>query len=101
MLKLMRDTGKTFAQLTDCIEIYPQINQAVAVREKKPLEEMRELCKAEEECRRELGEEGRTLIRYSGTENKLRLLVECRDEKIARQWMDKLAVAVEADMAGV
>lgn len=98
MLKLMRKSGKTFAQLTDCMNIYPQINRAVAVREKWPLEELGELRKTEEECQSELGKEGRTLIRYSGTENKLRILVECRREELAASWAERLVAAVEKDM---
>lgn len=98
VLKMMHETGKTLAQLTDCMTLYPQVNRAMLVRQKKPLDQLAKLQGVLKECEQSLGEDGRTLIRYSGTENKLRLLVECKQRELAESWMDKLVAAVEEDL---
>lgn len=97
MLKLMQNSRKTFAQLTDCMRLYPQVNDSILVAEKKPIEELENLQSVCKDCDQNLGDDGRTLIRYSGTEKKLRLLVECKDAQTARSWMDKLVSAVKED----
>jgi phosphoglucosamine mutase len=50
------------------------------------------------QARATLGEEGRVVVRYSGTENKIRLLVEARTPEQVETWTDALTRAVQADL---
>lgn len=67
-----------------------------AVR-RAPLEELSQLAAACEAVEAELGGDGRTVVRFSGTELKLRLMVEARTEEQVEDAIEKLRVAAEAD----
>jgi phosphoglucosamine mutase len=94
VLSIMKSTGRTLAQVSDCMTFYPQVTRNLYVDEKLPLEELTDLQKVLKACHAELGDKGRTLVRYSGTEKKLRLLVECPEASQAEQWMKKLVDAI-------
>jgi phosphoglucosamine mutase len=64
------------------------------VAKKPPLEELDLLQALLSEAEADL--EGRVLIRYSGTEPKLRVLVEASSEEVAQVWVDRFVAAVEA-----
>jgi phosphoglucosamine mutase len=87
----------TMAYLLDCnkkaseafrlFSLYPQVQTNIVVSEKVPFENI----KGAKEILGEVEKEGyRHLVRYSGTENKLRLLVEGKDQKRAKELLDKL-----------
>ena len=67
--------------------------------QKKPLETLPRLQAVLGQCRQALGAAGRVVVRYSGTENKIRLLVEARDEADVRRWMAELSRAVRKELA--
>ena len=68
------------------------------VQRKVPLAELPQLSQALEEGRQSLGETGRFLVRYSGTEAKLRILVEARDADDVQYWSDRLAAVAEDEL---
>ncbi|MDB4265972.1 phosphoglucosamine mutase, partial [Akkermansiaceae bacterium] len=76
VLSFIQDTGKTLAELADCMSEYPQLLVNLPVSEKPPLEEVPAITAAIAAANVAFGENGRTLVRYSGTEKKLRVLVE-------------------------
>lgn len=76
----MRETGQPLSALRGCLRKFPQGTAALRVRTKVPLERLPELTAAIAALEAELGARGRVLVRYSGTESKLRLLVEGPDE---------------------
>ncbi|MDB4321357.1 phosphoglucosamine mutase, partial [Akkermansiaceae bacterium] len=76
VLSFIQDTGKTLAELADCMSEYPQLLVNLPVSEKPPLEEVPAITAAIAAADEAFGENGRTLVRYSGTEKKLRVLVE-------------------------
>lgn len=82
--------GEPFSRLVRRLPLFPQITADVRVEEKIPLEGFPGWTDALSELERELGDDGRVLARYSGTEPKLRLLVEARDAARARQIMTQL-----------
>ncbi len=98
VMKMMRDRGQTLAELADCFEEFPQRLESLPIREKKPLAEQVTLAAAIASCRQGLGEDGRVIVRYSGTENKIRLLVEARRSEDVEFWIKRLAAAAEKDL---
>lgn len=69
------------------------------MREKRPLAQLRGLSNAIGALESELGARGRVVVRYSGTEPKLRLLVEGPDEETVRMGLDRLVAAAQTDLA--
>jgi len=98
ILALMARASAPLSKLNEGMERYPQMMVNLAVSEKRPLEELPTVQEAVAEVEKELGHEGRVLIRYSGTENKVRVMVEGRDEtrvhELAHLLADKLKHAL-------
>ena len=80
LLRIMHTSGKPLSQLRLGMKKYPQLLVNVKVRERIPLEQLPEVTDAVRAVEKELGPTGRVLLRYSGTEPKIRLLVETKDE---------------------
>ncbi len=80
LLRIMRRTGKPLSELRRGLRKYPQQLVNVRVRERIPLEQIPEIADEIRAVEKELGSQGRVLLRYSGTEPKIRLLVETKDE---------------------
>jgi phosphoglucosamine mutase len=95
---VMAETGRPLSELRKVLKRSPQISAALTVREKKPIEGLAFLGGAVDSLERELGGNGRVLVRYSGTEPKLRLLVEGPTEAVVRAGMDKLLAAARSDL---
>jgi phosphoglucosamine mutase len=81
VLEIMVEKGKTLKELKGSYREYPQVESSVKVREKRPLTEVPALLKMMEEVQNMLGERGRLVVRYSGTEDVLRIMLEGEDEK--------------------
>jgi phosphoglucosamine mutase len=79
VLEVMGRTGESLSALTRGIEKFPQVLVNVRVREKPPVDSVDELVRAKDAAERDLGSEGRVVLRYSGTEPLLRVMVEGRD----------------------
>jgi len=100
VMRIMKQEGKTLAQLADCMAEYPQKLVSLKVREKKPIHEVAVLSDAIKACEDDLKDAGRVIVRYSGTEPKIRLLVEASEDDLVEVWIAKLTQAV-ADGLGV
>ena len=94
VMRMMKEEGKTLAQLADCMTEYPQKLVSIKVKEKKPVSEVPVLAEAIKACEAELKEAGRVIVRYSGTEPKIRLLVEASESALVETWIEKLTQAV-------
>ncbi|MDD4016905.1 MAG: phosphoglucosamine mutase [Kiritimatiellae bacterium] len=94
VLRMMKQEGKTLAQLADCMDEYPQKLVSIRVKEKKPVHEVPVLAEAIKACEAELKAAGRVIVRYSGTEPKIRLLVEASESALVETCIDKLTQAV-------
>lgn len=91
VLALMARSGRRLSELNEGFERLPQVMVNVGVAEKRPLEELERFQQSVAEVEDELGEAGRVLIRYSGTENKARVMVEGRDEARVHEMANQLA----------
>ena len=100
VLKVMKQTGKSLKELADCMQEYPQKQVNVPVREKRPLEELLRVQSVIRECQTAMGDHGRVIVRYSGTENKLRILVESKDQDVVDYWTRGLVEAVREEIGG-
>jgi phosphoglucosamine mutase len=99
VLALMVRTGRPLSELArEALERVPQITESVALASRCPLEEMPLLARASARVREALGTEGRVLVRWSGTEPKLRVMVEGPDEDRIRAWARELVSAAERDV---
>ncbi|MDA7517442.1 phosphoglucosamine mutase [Akkermansiaceae bacterium] len=95
VLSFIQDTGKTLAELADCMSEYPQLLVNLPVSEKPPLEEVPAITAAIAAADEAFGENGRTLVRYSGTEKKLRVLVEAKDSALAESQSAAIVASVK------
>ena len=90
VLREMVTTGRSLADLARLFRPFPQLKQNLVVEEKPVLEDLPELQAGLKLLEASLEGKGRILLRYSGTEPKIRLLAEAEDEALAQQTMDKL-----------
>ena len=83
LLNVMKETGKTIKELADEIEIFPQVllNVRVSAMGKLRLNEDEEIRIAVAQAEKELGNDGRVLVRASGTEPLVRVMLEGKNEE--------------------
>ena len=95
---VMQGTGRPLSELRRSLVKFPQRSVALGVREKIPLDRLSALPEAMRALERELGSRGRVLVRYSGTEPKLRLLVEASSEDQVGAGMERLIAAARSEL---
>lgn len=98
VLQLMVSTGRPLAELAGFMTVFPQEIRSFPVARKVPLAELSLLPAEIEACRAALGESGRTIVRYSGTENKMRILVEAENPADVGVWLERLCAAAEKEL---
>jgi phosphoglucosamine mutase len=100
ILRVMQTRHKPLSELARCWTRWPQLLTNIVVREKKPLEQLEgvsQLLAEAEACFAAQG--GRVLLRYSGTEPKVRLLLEGRDAGLLEQWRRKISQKLKEELA--
>jgi phosphoglucosamine mutase len=97
LLSEMAETGKSLAELTKDIPAYPQVllNVTVKPEVKERLASSHGLLKAVEQAEKELGENGRVLVRPSGTEPLVRVMVEGKNQEDVRRLAENIAACIE------
>jgi phosphoglucosamine mutase len=95
ILRIMHTTGQPLSKLKTCLKKYPQAQRNLKVKAKPPIEELREVVKLRDEVERELAGHGRVLLRYSGTESKIRLLIEGRELDQIDKQANRIADAIQ------
>lgn len=96
--EVMLASGRPLSALRRALRKFPQKSAALKVREKKPLESLPTLLAAVAALETRLGAAGRVLVRYSGTEPKLRLLVEGPTDEAVTAGLESLKTATAADL---
>jgi phosphoglucosamine mutase len=100
VLAIMRRSGQPLSKLVADFESVPQVLVNVAVAEKRPVEELGDFQEKLAAVKAALGDDGRVLVRYSGTEPKARVMVEGDDEARVRGLAEELASALRRSLGG-
>ncbi|MDP3851900.1 MAG: phosphoglucosamine mutase [Luteolibacter sp.] len=98
VLRMMRDHKATLAQLATVMNEYPSQLANMPVASKPPLDSLPNLTLLMKEATADFGDKGRHLIRYSGTENKIRVLVEHREAGECQAWVSKFAAVIRQEI---
>ncbi len=91
ILQILAEEGATLSQLAAKMKRFPQVLRNVRIREKKDWRKIDDIREAVERIENLLGADGRVLVRYSGTENKARVMVEGIDERQIEQFAKEIA----------
>ena len=91
VIDVMNDTGQELAELRRGLRVFPQVLVNVPVRAKPAVEDHPEIVAAIQRAEETLGADGRVLVRYSGTEPLLRVMIEGRDEPTVGRLADMIA----------
>jgi len=98
LLKIMKETSMKISELIEGLEIFPQKLINIKVKEKKDLMEMPKVLKKIENAEKEFKEKGRVLVRYSGTENKARVMVEGKNLKLVNKYVNEIANEIKKEI---
>jgi phosphoglucosamine mutase len=94
VLRTMAETGRELADLASQLVLYPQVLVNVLVKEKKELHSVPAIADAMDRIERRLAGQGRLLVRYSGTEPLLRVMIEGKDQNEIQGWAREIADSV-------
>jgi phosphoglucosamine mutase len=97
VLNMLAETGHKVEDFAAGYEDMPQTLLNLDATRRVPIAELPELTQACEIVDADLGDRGRTVVRFSGTELKLRLMVEAQTQELVDDALEKLRVAAEAD----
>jgi phosphoglucosamine mutase len=97
MASIVSIAGPLDALLAD-LKIFPQKIVNVRVRSKPPIDSLPEVSSVLAEAEKALGNSGRVVLRYSGTEPLARVMVEAERDEDVRRWTDALAAALRSSV---
>jgi len=98
LLRVMHDEGKSLAALTEGFSRYPQTLVNIRVKDKVPFENIPAVNAKAEEIADILGERGRLLLRYSGTEALARVMIEGENEQQVHALADELSTLIKNEI---
>lgn len=94
LMEVMLEKKETLAKLTEEVKIYPQLLKNVRVSDKKTARENTEVVKAVEAVTEALGDDGRILVRESGTEPVIRVMVEASTDELCEKYVDQVIMVM-------
>ncbi|MBS3137798.1 phosphoglucosamine mutase [Candidatus Woesearchaeota archaeon] len=95
VLRIMKEKKKKLSELASVLKEYPQVIINVEVKQKTPLEKLPAVSKKIKEVENKLADNGRVLVRYSGTQNCCRIMVEGQDKKEITNYADQIAAELK------
>jgi phosphoglucosamine mutase len=99
VLRIMADTGTELSGLASALVSYPQVLVNVRVKARTDLKTVPAVAETMRRIEQQLEGNGRLLVRYSGTEPLLRIMLEGQDDRQIRSWADEIAGVVKAHLA--
>jgi phosphoglucosamine mutase len=99
LLEAMYEKKKKLSEMTEGFTRYPQVLVNVRVGKKLPFEDVSEISEASRRLENELDGTGRLLLRYSGTENLARVMIEGSDQRQIEKQANELADVIRASLA--
>ena len=101
VIAIMLQESRPLSELARVMQRVPQVLESVKLPARRPLEDMPELGKRILSAEKKLGKNGRVLVRWSGTEAKLRLMVEGPDPAVLKTLVADMTEAAKKDLAKV
>ena len=99
VLRIMADTGEELSALAGALITYPQVLVNVRVKQKTDLQTVPAIADTMRKVEEQLSGSGRLLVRYSGTEPLLRIMLEGKNDGEIKQWADQIADVVRENLA--
>ena len=98
LVNTMQKSGKSLSELKKIMEKYPQVLVNVQVRDKQSWQNNEAIAAAISEVEKKLGEDGRVLVRPSGTEPLIRVMVEGPDKDQVKAYAGQIADVIEREL---
>jgi phosphoglucosamine mutase len=98
IMAIMRRTGKKLSELKKVMTHYPQVLENIHVRSKEDFAKYPKILTAIKKVEQALGENGRVLVRYSGTEPLARVMVEGEDYAVIRGFAEEIAQSIRTHL---
>ncbi len=98
LLSAIRILNRPLSKLSAMMKVYPQTMINVPVMKKPDISQVPELVKVIEDCERKLGDDGRILVRYSGTEPLCRVMVEGKSRKKIGEYARRIAESISKEL---
>ena len=97
LMEVIMETKQSLGQLTEEVKIYPQLLTNVRVADKKTARENPEVVKAVDAVAEALGDDGRILVRESGTEPVIRVMVEAATDELCEKYVTQVIDVIEKE----
>lgn len=95
LLDIMKETGKKLSELASEVQLYPQLLKNIEVDDKDAVMSNTEVQSTIEKVKNELGDSGRVLVRPSGTEALIRVMIEAETDELCQQYADEIIEAIK------
>lgn len=99
VLHMIKKAGVSLSELVEGITFYPQVLVNVPIGKRGDMKAYPEITRAVRDSEVHLGKRGRVLVRPSGTENKIRVMVEAEEEKLAERLAHRIADVIKKKMS--
>jgi phosphoglucosamine mutase len=96
LISVMLKTGKPLSELAQLMDVFPQKLLNVPVKSKPEISTVPQVMEVIRQVEKELGENGRVLVRYSGTQNVCRVMVEGPSKEITEKYCQQIAEVLQA-----
>jgi phosphoglucosamine mutase len=101
VLDVIRRSGKALHELTADLKVFPQVIVNVKVKEKRPIEEFVTITDTIRAAEAELKDNGRVVVRYSGTESLARVMIEAESQSLMQFHAERIAGAIREELGVV
>ena len=95
LMEVMLETKQTLGELTQSVEIYPQLLQNIRVKSKPAVLNDGDVLNAVDEVSKILGNDGRILVRQSGTEPVIRVMVEAKTQELCKKYVEQVIKVIK------